>query len=164
MAQYADPQVLVTTEWVELHRIDPNVVVVEVDGAAKRPFKYYRAGEPVWPARTSLAVVVMGVGGVGERAGDVVYRLGRADARDPVGVGADEVWQWDHAYALLTGAGGYLDQVPPEVPVVLALTGLEQQPDSVGLFGFTARVMAHPRLPLVLFCHRGDEGPGPPGH
>jgi len=134
------------------------LVVAEVDGAAKHPFKSYRPGEPVWPARTSLAFVVMGVGGVGELAGTVVHRLGRAGVSDPVGVGADTVWQWDHAHALLTGPGGYLDQVPHGVPVVLALTGLEQQPDSVGLFAFTARAMAHPRVPLVVFCSRHEDG------
>jgi probable selenium-dependent hydroxylase accessory protein YqeC len=134
------------------------LVVVEVDGAAKHPFKYYRAGEPVWPARTSLAIVVMGVGGVGERAGAVVHRLGRAGVSDPVGVGPDAVWQWDHVHALLAGPGGYLDQVPDGVPVVLALAGLEQQPDSVGLFEFTGRAMAHPRVPLVLFCSRLEDG------
>lgn len=134
------------------------LVVVEVDGAAKRPFKYYRAGEPVWPQRTSLALVVMGVGGVGDLAGEVVHRLGREDVTDPVGVAAGDVWQWDQAYTLLTGPGGYLDQVPDGVPVVLVLAGLEQQPDSIGLFGFTGRAMEHPRVPLVLFCSRGEGG------
>jgi hypothetical protein len=42
--------------------------------------------------------------------------------------------------------------------VVLALAGLEQQPDSVGLFEFTGRAMAHPRVPLVLFCSRLEDG------
>jgi thiosulfate/3-mercaptopyruvate sulfurtransferase len=31
MADYADPQVLVSTEWVEQHRIDPNLALVKVD-------------------------------------------------------------------------------------------------------------------------------------
>ncbi len=88
----------------------------------------------------------------------VVHRLGRPGVLDPVGVGADEVWQWDHALALLTAPGGYLDHVPAGVPAVLALCGLEEQPDSVGLFDFTARAMADPRLPLVLFCHRDERG------
>lgn len=134
------------------------LVVAEVDGAAGKPFKYYRAGEPVWPTRTSLALVVMGVGGIGERAADVVHRLGREGVADPVGIGPDEVWQWDHALALLVGPGGYLDQVPPDVPVALVLAGLEQQPDSIGLFEFTGRAMEHPRVPLVVFCSRGEEG------
>ncbi|MBM4129458.1 putative selenium-dependent hydroxylase accessory protein YqeC [bacterium] len=135
-----------------------DLVVVEVDGAAGLPFKYYRPGEPVWPGRTSLALVVMGVGGVGEPAGRVVHRLGRPDVRDPVGARPDEVWQWDHAHALLTGPGGYLDQVPAAVPIALVLAGLEQQPDSVGLFAFTGRALEHPRLPLVVFCSRGEDG------
>jgi probable selenium-dependent hydroxylase accessory protein YqeC len=135
-----------------------SLVIVEVDGAAKLPCKYYRAGEPVWPARTSLAIVVMGIGSVGERAGAVVHRLGRDGVSDPVGVAADAVWEWDHLLSLLTGPGGYLDHVPEGVPVVLALAGLEQQPDSVGLFDFTGRAMADPRLPLVMFCSRGEAG------
>ncbi len=134
------------------------LVVVEVDGAAKKPCKYYREGEPVWPSRTSLAIVVMGIGAVGERADTVVHRLGRDGVSDPVGVKGDAVWEWDHLLALLTGAGGYLDHVPDGVPVVLALAGLEQQPDSVGLFDFTARAMGDPRLPLVMFCSRGEDG------
>lgn len=134
------------------------LVVAEVDGAAKLPFKYYRDGEPVWPETTSLAVVVLGVGGVGEPAGSVVHRLGRAEVHDPVGVAADALWSWDHAHELLVGPEGYLAQVPAHVPVVLALAGMEQQPDSVGLFSFVARAMAHPRLPLVLFCSRGPDG------
>lgn len=135
------------------------LVVVEVDGAARLPFKYYRAGEPVWPSRTSLALVVMGVGAVGEPAGTVVHRLGRADAIDPVGARPDDVWQWDHAWTLLTAPGGYLAQVPSGVPVVLVLAGLEQQPDSVGLFEFCGRAMDDPRLPLVVFCSRTPQGP-----
>ena len=61
-------------------------------------------------------------------------------------------------YWLLTGPGGYLDHVPPAVPVVLVLAGVEQQPDSIGLFGFTGRAMEHPRLPLVVFCSRDGDG------
>lgn len=134
------------------------LVVAEVDGAACLPLKYYREGEPVWPSRTSLALVVMGVGAVGEPAGTVVHRLGRDDATDPVGARPDEVWQWDHAWTLLTAPGGYLAQVPTGVPVVLVLAGLEQQPDSVGLFEFCGRAMDHPRLPLVVFCSLADGG------
>lgn len=134
------------------------LVVAEVDGAAGLPFKYYRQGEPVWPSRTSLALVVMGVGGVGEPAGSVVHRLGKPGVIDPVGVGPDEIWQWDHACTLLTAPGGYLAQVPDDVPVVLVLAGLEQQPDSVGLFEFTGRAMEHPRVPLVVFCSRDGQG------
>lgn len=130
------------------------LVVAEVDGAAGLPFKYYREGEPVWPSRTSLALVVMGIGGIGERAGHVVHRLGRSDAIDPVRARPDEVWQWDHAWTLLTAPGGYLDHVPASVPVALVLAGLEQQPDSVGLFEFCGRAMEHPRVPLVVFCSR----------
>ena len=41
---------------------------------------------------------------------------------------------------------------------VLALTGLEAQPDSIGMFGFTGRMMTDPRLAVVLFCTAGADG------
>jgi len=55
MAQYADPQVLVTTEWVELHRIDPNVVVVEVDESPEVYAKGHIPGAISWTWQTDLA-------------------------------------------------------------------------------------------------------------
>ena len=45
-----------------------------------------------------------------------------------------------------------MDQVPPDVPVILALTGLDEQPDSIGLFEFAGQAMADGRLPIVLLC------------
>jgi thiosulfate/3-mercaptopyruvate sulfurtransferase len=55
MAQYADPQVLVTTEWVELHRIDPQVVVVEVDESPDLYSRGHIPGAISWSWQTQLA-------------------------------------------------------------------------------------------------------------
>lgn len=135
------------------------IVLAEVDGAGKFPMKLHRSGEPVWPGRTSLGIVVMGTRAVGSQTGDVLHRFGR-EAQSALGkLQPWTVWEWDHALALLQGEGGYLSRVPAEVPCVLALTGLDEQPDSVGLFDFVGRAMAHPRLPLVMFCSLGSETP-----
>jgi thiosulfate/3-mercaptopyruvate sulfurtransferase len=55
MAQYADPQVLVTTEWVELHRIDPNVVVIEVDESPDLYARDHIPGAISWSWEGQLA-------------------------------------------------------------------------------------------------------------
>jgi probable selenium-dependent hydroxylase accessory protein YqeC len=128
-----------------------HVVLVEADGAAGLPVKLHRPDEPRWPARTSIAVLVMGTGALDEPAARVVHRWGRLPAGPLAGVGEAEPWAWRHFAALLLGEGGYLARVPTAVPVVLALTQLGDLQDGIGLFGFAAEVMAEPRLPLVLF-------------
>jgi hypothetical protein len=127
-----------------------HVALVEIDCADGLPLRMPGGEAPRWPDRTSLAVVVMGVGAVGSPAGDVVAGF-REGALGDAELATWSTWEWDHSLELLAGDGGYLEQVPPDVPVVLALTGLDLQPDSVGLFDFVGRAMAHPRLPIVLF-------------
>lgn len=127
-------------------------VLAEVDGAAKKPVKLFRDGEPVWPGRTSLAIVVMGAGAVGSATAEILHRFGRVDWPPLESLEAATVWEWDHALTLLLGAGGYLSQVPAELPCVLALTGLEKQRDSIGLFEFVGKAMDHERFPLAMFC------------
>lgn len=128
------------------------MVLVEVDGAAKLPVKLHREGEPVWPARTSLGVVVIGTAAIGAQTGHVLHRFGRQAWKPLEDLKSWTIWEWDHALTLLREPGGYLDHVPLEVPCVLALTGMDEQPDSIGLFDFVGRAMADPRLPLTLFC------------
>ncbi len=141
------------------NRFPERVILVEVDGAASMPLKLYKDGEPVWPSRTSLAVVCMGQGAVGEKAGAVVHRFGKIKY-EPLGdLSADSVWLWEHSQALLTGEGGYLDQVPENIPCVLALTSMAAQDDSIGLFEFVSDAMKNDRLPLVLFCETTGEDP-----
>jgi probable selenium-dependent hydroxylase accessory protein YqeC len=136
-----------------------HVVLVEVDGAAKLPLKLHRPGEPVWPGRTSLAVVVMGAGAVGGFVQGNVHRLGVIPSPVLDGLPDGAVLEWDHCLGLLTGPGGYLDQVPPEVPVLLVLANMAEVADSVGLFDFVGRAMGHPRLPLTLLCETEGEQP-----
>lgn len=134
------------------------VVVVETDGAGKQPVKWYRDGEPVWPARTSLAIVVLGLSALEERAGDVVFRFDSERFAPLAGMQETTRWTWDHLHTLLTAEGGYVDHVPAGVPVVLALTQMGEVNDSIGLFDFMGRVMAEPRLGLAMFCETsGDE-------
>jgi probable selenium-dependent hydroxylase accessory protein YqeC len=56
-------------EWVEeLFALDGvTIIVTEADGAAGRPLKAPRDGEPVIPDNTTLLVPVMGIDGMGRR-------------------------------------------------------------------------------------------------
>jgi probable selenium-dependent hydroxylase accessory protein YqeC len=135
-----------------------HVVLVEADGSAGLPVKIHRDDEPVWPARTSLAIVVMGLSALGRPVGTVLHRHGRLPApwlpRDPA-----EIWSWDLMFRLLHGPGGYLAHVPDGVPVVVALTQLAACADSVGLFGFMARVMDEAGVPLIVLGELAGEHP-----
>ncbi len=54
MADYADPKVLVSTEWVDLHGIDPNVVLVEVDENVEVYKQGHIVGAISWNWQTDL--------------------------------------------------------------------------------------------------------------
>ncbi|MFN2371480.1 MAG: hypothetical protein ABR506_10075 [Candidatus Krumholzibacteriia bacterium] len=103
-----------------------------------------------WPPRTSLAVLEVAAAVVGGRA-DAAYGAGTL----PADLEPWIVLEWEHLEQAAAAAGAGL---PPDVPVVLALTGLQEQPDSIGLFAFTGRMMARPELAVVLFCSEGAEG------
>ncbi len=130
------------------------------DEPSSLPLKLYGPEPVIWPRLTSLALVLMAGEAVGSQARAVVQGQGDPGVlpRVVADLGGHELLLWEHMDELLLGPGGYLDQVPQDVPVVLALTGMEEIADSIGLFGFTGRVMNHPRLPLVMFCSRGEDG------
>jgi len=49
---------------------DMDVLIIEADGAAGRPVKAPRVGEPVIPSNTTLVVAVLGLDGVGKELND----------------------------------------------------------------------------------------------
>lgn len=126
------------------------VVLTDVAGPGDLPVRPPAPGL-AWPERASLAIVEVSGGAVG---GFVRDALDRATA-DGAGLAGDELLTWQHLGDLL------LDPAVtalPAAPIVLVVTGLEDQPDSIGLFAFTARMMADPRLPVVVFGSRSDAG------
>lgn len=135
------------------------IVIAEVDGSAKMPVKIHRDDEPVWPARTSLSIVVMGTSSIGSKTEDVLHRFGKREWAPLEDLKAWTVWEWSHARTLLLEPGGYLSRVPEGIPCVLALTGMDEQGDSIGLFEFVGQAMEDARLPLTMFCDFGKESP-----
>ncbi|UCG51168.1 MAG: sulfurtransferase [Candidatus Latescibacterota bacterium] len=55
MAEYADSQVLVSTEWTDLHRNDPNLVIVEVDKDIEAYKNGHIPGAISWNWQTDLS-------------------------------------------------------------------------------------------------------------
>ncbi|MEJ2720934.1 MAG: sulfurtransferase [bacterium] len=55
MAEYADSQVLVSTEWADLHRNDHNVTVVEIDADVETYKRGHVPGAISWDPGTDLA-------------------------------------------------------------------------------------------------------------
>ncbi len=55
MAEYTDSQVLVSTEWTDLHRNDSNVTIVEIDDDVEAYRKGHIPGAISWNRRTDLA-------------------------------------------------------------------------------------------------------------
>jgi probable selenium-dependent hydroxylase accessory protein YqeC len=142
----------------KLGRVNPTRnILVEVDGAAKLPVKLHRPDEPVWPTLNSLAVIVMGIAAVGSQTEGILHRFGRVEWPPLADLKSWTVWEWEHQLKLLMEPGGYLSRVPEGIPCVLALTGMGEQPDSIGLFEFVGKAMDNPRLPLVMFCDLGAD-------
>lgn len=133
---------------------EAGVVLTAVDPAVGRPVLLPPADRPALPAETSLVLLAVGVDGVGSRAADVMAEFDAAGPRF-ADLDGDAPWEWDHAERVVRA---HLDVLPEDLPVVLVLTGLAEQPDSIGLFACVGRLMAEPRLPIVLF---GDPGTAP---
>ncbi len=136
-----------------------HVILAEVDGAAEMPVKLHRDDEPLWPARTSLAVVCAGLSAIGRPAAECLHRQGRAPGADPCRSDPARIWDWDCMEHLLIGPGGYRERVPEGVPAVLALLQMGSCDDSIGLFDFLGRVMSSAGFPVVVL---GELGSGTP--
>ncbi|MCB1183410.1 hypothetical protein KDM41_08245 [bacterium] len=142
----------------ELGRLLPDhVVLVTVGPEAGRPLADPAVVAGSWPARTSLALLAVGVGAVGGPAGRNIARSGAAPSGPLADLPAHAVLTWDHLAELVGGERG-LGTLLPTAPRVLALAGLEDQDDSIGLFAFCDRMMAEAAWPLVVFGTRTDAG------
>ncbi len=132
-----------------------HVLLVEADGSAGKPLTLHRDDEPRLPARTSLAVPVIGLSCIGRSVAEVLHRYGELP-HDHIISDPEAPWDWDRTEALLRA---YLDRIPAGVPVLPALLQMDECDDSIGLFEFAGRVMEDLGIPVVLM---GDtSGPEP---
>ena len=122
-------------------------VLVEADGARRRPFKAPAAHEPVVPRASTLVVVVMGAEAIGEVIAEVCHRpervaeLAAVTVNDRLDVAA--------CVAVLGHPDGGLKGVPAGARVILAITKVtasrRASADEIAL-----RLRAHQRIERVV--------------
>jgi probable selenium-dependent hydroxylase accessory protein YqeC len=135
-----------------------HVVLVEADGSAGLPAKLHNAHDPDLPARTSLAVPVLGLSALGGTPEDVLHRYGRV-SDERLELVAGEPLAWDHLLNLLARPDGYLGRIAAHVPVMVALLQMDENDDAIGLFEAVGGIMDDLDVPVVLL---GDtSGPEP---
>ncbi len=122
-----------------------DAVLVEADGAAGRPLKAARAGEPVFPAGSALCVAMMGIEALGKPLDDAwVFRA--ALAAEITGLAPGEAVTAEAAADLLLGARGIMRDAPASSRLVVFLNKVETDPE---------RLSAHDLARLLLRRSRG---------
>jgi probable selenium-dependent hydroxylase accessory protein YqeC len=119
-------------------------VLVEADGARRRPFKAPGPHEPVIPACATLVVVVAGLGAVGGRIADVCHRPELVAAL--LGCATDDDLGTAEMAAVIGHADGGLARVPAAARVAVALTQ-GRADDAARLASLLA---PHPRIERVV--------------
>ena len=122
---------------------EANYVLVEADGARRMGIKAPNDNEPVYPAYTSLAVIVTSLDVIGGTIGEVAHRPERVatllakDVNDDLNAG--------DLVSVVTSRDGGLARVPTEARVVVALTGEYDESRAV-----IDAIAEHPRVERVV--------------
>lgn len=105
-------------------RIPADYVLVEADGARRRPLKAPARHEPVVPSTATLVVVVMGIDAIGQAIATAAHRPERA--AELTGLSIDDLITADVAAKVLTHPSGGLRGIPSSARVAVALTKVGQ--------------------------------------
>ncbi len=128
-------------------------VLIEADGARRRPFKAPGAHEPVVPDGATLVVIVMGMDAIGRRIDDVCHRPERVAAL--AGCDRGDVLDVPAALRVLAHPDGFLESVPQRAQVAVAITKV--LPTSRGQADRLARLLpaSAPRIGRVAILDAG---------
>lgn len=125
-----------------------DAIIVEADGAAGRPLKAARAGEPVWPARTSLCVALAGIDGLGRALAEgTVFRAELA--AEITGLPAGSPVTADAVAALLVGERGMLREAPAGARLLAFVNKVETDAEWRAAQDLAGVVLARARRPLA---------------
>jgi molybdenum cofactor cytidylyltransferase len=100
-------------------------VLVEADGARRRPLKAPAAHEPVVPTEATLVVVLAGINAVGQTLGDAVHRPPQGTAL--TGLGESDLLRPQDIATVLGHSDGGLKGIPERARVVVALTRVDAE-------------------------------------
>ena len=99
-------------------------VLVEADGARRRPLKAPAAHEPVVPSAASLVVVVVGIDAVGATYQTAAHRP--ADAVRLAGADVDDAITVQAVAAVVTSPAGGLKGAPDTARIAVAITKVDE--------------------------------------
>ena len=135
-----------------LARIDQvNYVIVEADGAARKPLKAPNATEPVIPAASSLVIPLVGIDAVGSRLTE--ENIFRAEiASKLLGVPLGKVVSAESVAVLITHPQGITKGSPEKVRVVPFINKVDLDPGLKKARDLARRILAneHPQIKRVV--------------
>lgn len=131
-------------------------LLVEADGAQRRPIKAPAAHEPVIPDAATLVVVVVGAAAFGQPIGEVAHRpelvasLAKTRLVDPV---------TPELVAAVAGHGdGGMRRVPPNARVVVAVTNITDAGTRMAVGRVASLLADHARIERVLAIEPSASG------
>ena len=127
------------------------LIVVEADGAAGRPIKAPREGEPVYPGSTTLAVMVVGVDALGVPL-DEAHVFRAALAAQITGLEPGARVTPEAAAALLVGPGGLAAKAPARARIAVLVNKVEDAAGERAAHALAQRLLERgaPRLERAL--------------
>lgn len=127
--------------------IPPSHVLVEADGSRGRPLKAPASHEPVVPAATSLAVIVMGIDAIGNPISEAAHRPDRAAAL--TGRNVDDLIDVEAAADVISHPDGGLKGLPATARVVVAVTKVARRSEASA--GALVRLLTgRPRIERIV--------------
>jgi probable selenium-dependent hydroxylase accessory protein YqeC len=135
-------------------------IIIETDGAAGRPVKAPREGEPVIPSSTTLVVAILGVDGVGmEVSEENVFQAERVSKLTGIPISGKMT---DEGMAvLLTHPKGIFKGAPPSSRVIAFLNKVDIPNGVIKAKGIAQKIMErkHPQIERVVLGQLRIEPP-----
>ncbi len=130
---------------------DVDLVVVEADGARRRPFKAPAEHEPVIPSSATTVVVVVGIDAIGRPPEEIAHRpeqVARLTGSPPT-----RPLTVDDVATVLSSEEGGLKGVPIGARIVMAITKVDVGTDDAAS-RLRAQLGAHPRVERTVILPR----------
>ena len=123
-------------------------VLVEADGAQRRPLKAPAEHEPVIPGAATFVVVVVGAAALGRPLSEVAHRPERVAALGEARL--DDLVTPDLVAAVVGHDDGGMRRVPPSARVVVAIANVSDEMTEAAVDRIAVLLADHPRIERVL--------------
>ena len=135
-------------------------IIIETDGAAGRPVKAPREGEPVIPSSTTLVVAILGVDGVEREINEEnVFQAERVSKMTGIPVGRKMTGE---AMAILvTHPEGIFKGAPPSSRVIVLLNKVDNPNRAIKAKGIAQKIIdrKHPQIERIVLGQLRNDPP-----